>query len=254
MHLIGTIFAVLGWILLGLLALLLIVLIMPVCVSMELREGTLSVWVRLFRVFKLKLLPLKKTAAPKQEKEKEPKPAAPAAKEEKPPEEAPAPPPKEDAAPKPKPAEAPKTEAEASKKKKFAITFDFIMEVLSAAGVLMRRVFRALHFRKIILVLPIHKDDAAQTALACGQVQAALSAGIAALENFLDLRFDGVRILPDFTDEIQAGPYVSFELATRPILLVLAGLCALWRFLMRYLDDRKMRAKTKDIQKTEEKK
>lgn len=257
MHIVGMIFSILGWILIGLLALFLIVMILPVRVFVELREGKLSLRVRLLEVFTVQILPpgallqrLQKkkpapAAPPGQAAEPSvPRPPSPAAEtEEKPPEPA-----AEPSAPAQKPeGEKPEKDA-AEKKKKFSLTFDFIMEMLSAAGVLMRRVFRALHFQKIVLILPVHKEDAAATALACGQMQAAVSAGVAALENFLDLRFDGVRILPDFTGDIKAGPYVSGELAARPGAMLLAALCALWRFLMRYRSDRK----TNHTKKTEE--
>ncbi len=257
MHIIGTIFAVIGWILLGLLVLFLIVMIVPVRVRVELREGTFSLWVRLLGVFTVRILPpgesrllqrlLKKKPEPAPPPASGPPPAAPPGTSAGPPNAGPSAPPQAEQG---QETEKPKEEAAKAgeKKAKFSITFDFIMEVLSAAGVLMRRVFRALHFRKIALVLPIHKEDAAATALACGQTQAAVSAGVAALENFLDLRFDGVRILPDFTGDIKAGPYAYCELAARPGAMLLAALCALWRFLMLYRSDRK----TNHTQKTEE--
>ena len=46
------------------------------------------------------------------------------------------------------------------------MTFEKVQGILSAAGAFMRRVFRALHFTGIVFILPIHRDDAAQTAVA----------------------------------------------------------------------------------------
>ena len=79
MHIIGTIFAVIGWILLGLLVLFLIAMIVPVRVRMELREGTFSVWVRLLGVFTVRILPPGESRLLQRLLKKKPEPAPPPA-------------------------------------------------------------------------------------------------------------------------------------------------------------------------------
>ncbi len=204
-----TLLAVIGWTLLALLALLLLVLLMPERVRFELREGVVSLKIYVFGLIGVRLLPRPAKTDDTRRKKKAAKKAKPRA---------------EKAQKRPKPEEG---------GEKLKLTFDFVLDVLSAAGVLMRRVFRALHFRHIAVVLPIHKDDPAETALACGRAQAGISAGVASLENFLDLRFDGVRILPDFTGDVKTGPYVSFELVVFPAALLLAVILAAARFVGR---------------------
>lgn len=263
MHIIGTILgtvlAVLGWTLLTILALVLIILILPVRIHVELKESALSVQARLFGFFPLSVwpLPTKNASKPKRpRREKAPPkaeetPAEPQTAQTEPP-----------SAEKDKPEETDKQAdkgrpeengaGEKKKKKKFAVTWALIQDILSAAGILMRRTLRALHFRKIAVVFPVHKEDAAATAQACGQMQAAVGAGIAFLENFLDLRFDGVCILPDFTGDISAGPYLFFELTMYPIALAAAGLCALWHLAVRYIGGKIESTKKKPVEKTEE--
>ena len=107
------------------------------------------------------------------------------------------------------------------------MTFEKVQGILSAAGAFMRRVFRALHFTGIIFILPIHRDDAAQTAAAYGRAQAWVGGAAAALQNFLNLSFRQVRILADFTGEITAGPYFSCKIGASPIIMITAALYAL---------------------------
>ena len=126
----------------------------------------------------------------------------------------------------PRPESAPK-EQPAKPEPKLHMTFEKVQGILSAAGAFMRRVFRALHFTGIIFILPIHRDDAAQTAAAYGRAQAWVGGAAAALQNFFNLSFRQVRILADFTGEITAGPYFSCKIGASPIIMITAALYAL---------------------------
>ncbi len=168
---------VLGWTLLALLALLALVLVLPVRAELEYREGALSVRARIFG------LPLRIYPFPERLKKRRPKQKQP----------------QKEAAPRPK------------KKKKRAprLETEEIQAFLGAAGTFMRRMYRMIHITDVILILPVHREDAAQTALACGRAEAWLAGMTALLQNYFDLHIVQLRVLPDFTNEITAGVYLS---------------------------------------------
>ena len=167
-----TFLMVLLWVVLGLLALLAVLLIVPAAVAVEYKQGEFTARLKLLGIFSFRLQPAK-----------------------------------------PEP--------------KLHMTFEKVQGILSAAGAFMRRVFRALHFTGIIFILPIHRDDAAQTAVAYGRAQAWVGGAAAALQNFFNLSFRQVRILADFTGEITAGPYFSCKIGASPIIMITAALYAL---------------------------
>lgn len=197
----------LGWLLLGLAAALLLLLFLPVCVTAEYREGALSVRLRLLGVLRLSLDPFAEKA-PKKKPDKKKRAAARGRKK--------------------KAADEPQT-----KPKKAPPSVEELLDLLSAAGVLTRRSLRALHIRGVILILPIHREDAAETAVACGKTQAWLNGVLAALRNFLDIRVVQVRTLPDYTNEITAGPYFTGSVSALPVMFLVAGVCALAQLLRR---------------------
>lgn len=184
------------WTLLGLLALLAVLLIVPVVVAVEYKQGDFTARLKVLGVFSFRLYPMKE----KPEKKKKQPPPQPEKAVQEPPK-------------KPEP--------------KFRLTFEKVEGILSTAGAFMRRVFRALHFTGIIFILPIHREDAAQTAVAYGRAQAWVGGAVAALQNFLNLRFKQVRVLADFTGEITAGPYFSCKVGASPIIMIIAALYAL---------------------------
>lgn len=183
--------SVLGWTLLALLALLVLALVLPVRAQIEYREDALFVRVQVFGL-SFPGYPLPEKLKPKKKKRK-------------------------------------KKAAQSSKKKKKApgLGFEDIGNILGAAGTLIRRMYRMIHIRDVILIVPIHREDAAQTALSCGRAEAWLSGMAALLQNYFDLRIVQVRVLPDFTNEITAGVYLSCAIGTRLIAVVAACIHAL---------------------------
>ncbi len=53
----------------------------------------------------------------------------------------------------------------------------------------------------------------------------------ALLQNYFDLHIVQLRVLPDFTNEITAGVYLSCGIGARPIAFAAAGIHALIRLL-----------------------
>lgn len=188
----------LGWTLLTLLALLVLALVLPVRAELEYREGACSVRVRFFGV------PLRVYPFSERFKRRKPKPKRPK-----------------------QPANGAASASQKKKKKLPRLKAEDLQNLLGAAGAFMRRMYRMIHITDVILILPVHREDAAQTALACGRAEAWL-AGMAALaQNYFELRIVQLRVLPDFTNEITAGVYLSCSIGTRPVALAAAGIHAL---------------------------
>lgn len=190
--------SVLGWTLLVLLALILLALVLPVRAQIEYREGALSVHAQVFGL-PFKLYPFAENPKKRRPKEKKTKKKA--------------------------------AQSPGKKKKTSGMEFEDIQNILGAAGTFVRRMYRMIHITNVILIVPIHREDAAKTALACGRAEAWLGSMAALLQNYFDLRIVQVRVLPDFTDEITAGVYLSCAVGARLIALVAAGIHALIYFV-----------------------
>ncbi len=195
MHILG---AVLLWLLLGLLLLAVLALIVPLGLELEYKEGRLAVRLCLFGIA-VPIYPRAETTAKHRAGKKE-------KKQEKEPKEP--------------------TDTNSKKKK---LSLEEIKAVFEAAGHFMKRVFRALHITKIILIIPVQDEDAAKTALRCAEVQAGVGAAAAFFNNFLHLRFECVHILPNFTGDIKAGPYFSCKVSALPIIMITAAVYAVIR-------------------------
>ena len=118
-----TFLMVLLWVVLGLLALLAVLLIVPAAVAVEYKQGEFTARLKLLGIFSFRLYPMKEKADRKKKKT----------------------PPRPESAPKEQPAKP---------EPKLHMTFEKVQGILSAAGAFMRRVCRALHFTGIILIRP----------------------------------------------------------------------------------------------------
>lgn len=188
---------VLGWILLGLLALVAVLLLVPLAAELTYDAGGFRARVRILgipvRVYPLpafvqRLLDRKKRK-PAPEAEKPPQPAKP--------------------------------------KKK--LTLSDLVELVSTAGGAMRLVLRGLWVYGIRAVVYVHKDDAAATAIACGQTQAGIHSGIAVLRNFLHLHFRQLQVFADYDGSRADDGTFSCGIAAVPVVLLIAALWALAR-------------------------
>ena len=118
-----TFLMVLLWVVLGLLALLAVLLIVPAAVAVEYKQGEFTARLKLLGIFSFRLYPMKEKADRKKKKTL------------------------------PRPESAPK-EQPAKPEPKLHMTFEKVQGILSAAGAFMRRVFRALHFTALFLSCP----------------------------------------------------------------------------------------------------
>ncbi|MEG1011104.1 MAG: DUF2953 domain-containing protein [Ruthenibacterium sp.] len=127
------------------------------------------------------------------------------------------------------PQAAPVPQAEKPKKKAKSITLETILGIVSTAGAAMRIVMRGLWFTGIRIVWPVQGDTPADTAIAYGKTQAYFGGVVAALRNFLNLRFQKVNLIADFNGEYTDKTYFYCKIGATPAIMVVAGIAALVR-------------------------
>lgn len=175
------------WILLIILAVLLFLLSMPVTVTAAYEDEVTLKLQYLF--FKIGVLP----ASPKEETEEKP--------------------------PKEKKGKAPKEEQQPKKKKK--ISLDFVLEILELVKQALSSLknplgwfLRKIRYRDIWLNITVCQEDAHQTALRYGQVQAIFHSVFSLLRNCIDIKTTEVQINADFIGEeekIAGGGKIKFR-------------------------------------------
>ena len=168
-------------------ALLLALLFLPVWAVIELKYDKLTV--------RVKVLFLTFTVFPMKEKEpKTPPPQQPAREEEK-----------------------------RSPGKKFELTFSKAVRMAADAAGILKMALAALRFRGIRLTLPVRGEDAADTALFYGRFSAWFYSGVATLQNFLDLRFEQIELIPDFAGENKYRRSFYCKIGATPFIMLIVA-------------------------------
>lgn len=197
--------AVVGWSLLAVFLLLLVLLLFPVSVPIELQQDQV--------VIKLKVLFLTFQLYPKREKQEAKTPGKesgqPAAESKQHTDE--------------------KEQAQATSEKKSRLDLSQLAQLVSTACWLMRIVFRLIQIRDIRIVYPVQREDAAQTAIQYGRINAYLGSTLGVLQNFLNMHFKQVDILPDFNGNCKYQRYFYCKLQAIPLIMIVAALYALVR-------------------------
>ena len=85
--------------------------------------------------------------------------------------------------------------------------------------------FRIKH---ICLYLPVQGDDAADTAIKYGKMQAWLHTGLAVINRMLWLEFDEFRLEPDYMGDRAKTERFSCQVSARLIIIVIAAIKLLW--------------------------
>lgn len=190
MQVIGT---VLLWLLCIVAVLLLLLLFLPVWVMVGLRYDQLTIRVRvLFLTFTV--FPMKE----KPEKEKEPAPQQEQKKEEP-----------------------------RSPGKRFELSFSKIVQLVGDAVGIFKWILGALKVRNISITLPLHGQDAADTALFYGKFSAGFYSGIAVLRNAIDLQFDSIELIPDFAGENKYRRSFYCKIGATPFIMLVIAVKAL---------------------------
>lgn len=192
-----------GWVLLGLLALFVLLLIWPLAVSARYSGGQLTAKVHVLSIpFTLWPMKARKPKKPKPEKAKtEAKPADEKAKPKK----------------------------EKTTQQKAAMLRRLIAAGLAAA----KPVMRNLRVVRVEVVLPVHAGDAAATALQVGQFQMGIGIVRGLLDGRLKVRFRRLEIFPDFTGMLQNRLHLACKVVVNPYIMVVAGFVFLKTYFSR---------------------
>lgn len=198
--------AVIGWILLGIVALILLVFIVPVRVLIDYRQH----W-----DCRLLLFGFVPVFAWRSDGDKSPRPAKPAAK------------------PAAKKKENPSLLQEFKalyREEGLSGVLAFFGQLARVVGRLVRGVTRAITVRRLELSIRVGGEEADEIAVLYGRVNAALYPSLTALSHVLRFRRKTVCVVPDFT-ATDTTAALSMTVWVWPIRVVGAGLAALCRFI-----------------------
>lgn len=241
---------VLLWVLAALLGLVALALFLPVTAQLRADEAGFAAWLRVLFV-RIKLYPRpEKEEKPRRAKRQKKKKTPPAAKAQPVPEAGPAPaqsarqaagesepPAKGEGAGQGGTAGGPapdKKEKAAGAKRpsladKLPKDLDRTLALVSTAGGAVRRLLAGLTVHDVKAFLPVHKDSAADTALAVGGVWAAVGAGLGALQNFIRVRPGQITVQPDYTGEEERKASFSCKITGCLFIMVSVGIWAFRR-------------------------
>lgn len=241
---------ILLWVLAVLLGLVVLALFVPVTAELRADETGFTAWLRVLFV-RIKLYPRpEKEEKPRREKRKKEKKAPPALKAEPGSEAGPAPDPTaqqavSETAPAVKHAPekesekaggpAPGKTAKAAEKKGVSLAdklpkdLDRTLALVPTAGGAVRRLLAGLTVHGVKAFLPVHKDTAADTALAVGRVWAAVGAGLGVLQNFIRIRPGEITVLPDYTGSEERNASFSCKITGCLFIMVSVGIWAFRR-------------------------
>ena len=178
------------YVLLGLLALIVLLLITPVGARATADDNGYAIYAHVFGL-NVKILP----RPPK--KKKKPK--------------------------KPKKPKEPKPEEEKKKEKKpFKLTFGKLLDYISFAADALKRAVRGIYIRRFRLYARLHNDDAAKTALMYGGACSVLGNAIPKLEKIFRVGDSHIELVPDFDGSNSYSADVIVTVV--PIKLLITGL------------------------------
>lgn len=199
--------SIIGWIFAGIGILILLFLLCPVIVGISYRDETFGLTVRLLGFIKLTLYPQDEEKQAKKDARQEKK----RRKKQK------------------------KQDEEAEKKPKRKRTLRqwlyLIKRIAHSAGAAKGLILRALRVYDLEFVLAVHEEEASDTAIRFGQLQAAVGGVRAILENLIKIRYKTLVIIPDFAGQYATSPTFSCKVAACPVIMLIAGIVGLRAFL-----------------------
>ena len=99
--------------------------------------------------------------------------------------------------------------------------------VMAAGGWL----FHGVHITRLRVLWTVTREDASDTAITYGRAVAALNTALAVARDHMKIESEELRLEPDFTGERAAQRRISFELFTRPVIVLVIGVRLMRRFL-----------------------
>ncbi|HIV87543.1 MAG TPA: DUF2953 domain-containing protein [Candidatus Pygmaiobacter gallistercoris] len=103
---------------------------------------------------------------------------------------------------------------------KFEWTASRVVRLAADAAGILRMALAALRVRKIRILLPLQGEDAADTALFYGRFSGWFYGLIAALQNFMDLKFEQIELIPDFAGENKYRRSFYCKIGATPFIML----------------------------------
>lgn len=197
------------WVLLALFVLLLLALALPMAVYVDYTNREFTLKVRVLFV-KLKAWPLKPPSPEKEQRRKEKQAKKQARKKKK----------------------SPQGEAPQKKERRtLGQNIAFVQRLVASLTPAAKLVCRHLHVRDVALVLPVHGEDAGETALDFGRMQGLVFGTYATLQNVFPITCRQLVLIPDFMDEHRDKLTFSCKIVAFPVIMLLAAGMALKQYL-----------------------
>lgn len=108
------------------------------------------------------------------------------------------------------------------------LTFDQMVTAVKGLGTMGKRIVNGLKVKHIRLYLPVTGEDAADTAIRYGKMQAWLHAGLGVLNRAIWLDFDECRLEADFLAKGEKKSRFSCQISARLLIMVIAVTRFVW--------------------------
>lgn len=127
-----------------------------------------------------------------------------------------------------------KEEAPSRQSRDLQEMFRMVWELMQSAKKPLKLLYRHLWVQRLNLQLVIAREDAAQTAIAYGQMNGWVHGAWAAISHLVRMKNSRVQVLADY---LSTGDrlHLSFELRLRVAFLLGAGICFIWNFLWKQM-------------------
>ena len=103
---------------------------------------------------------------------------------------------------------------------RFEWTVSRIARLAADAAGILRMALAALRVRKIRILLPLQGEDAADTALFYGRFSGWFYGIVALLQNFMDLEFERIELIPDFAGENKYRRSFYCKIGATPFIML----------------------------------
>lgn len=113
-------------------------------------------------------------------------------------------------------------------------TFEMIWELIQTAKRPIKLLYRHLWVHKLDFQLVVAREDAAQTAIAYGQMNGWVYGAWAMLSNLVHMKKGRVQVLADYLS-VGDRLRLSLQLRLRIVFLLAAGACFIWNFLRKLI-------------------
>ena len=108
---------------------------------------------------------------------------------------------------------------------------ELFKEILKIFFKTAKKIIKHIYIEKIDLNIAVSSEDAAQTAILYGKINAYFYSVYALLSNFFNIKFKRINIYPDFLSE-ETKINFSMVVKTRPVFILMSAVALIFKFLV----------------------